>query len=110
MLPVYGTFDEKSATEGHIEGTTNQEGEADTVTVYLFLAKIRCLSEFWNAKQRYTIDLQPVYCTSVSLRYIQQQYREEDTDIPFTVTVYHSMAKITEVFHFVLVLQDVFSF
>ena len=36
-MPVYGTFDEKTAIEG-ISKAQNQE-DTDTVTVYLFLAK-----------------------------------------------------------------------
>ena len=94
--------------EGILKTQQNQEGETDTVTVYLFLAKIRC-HNFQNAKQRYTIYLSSFYGTSASLRYIQQQNQEGDTDIPFTVTVYRSMAKKTSRFFIVLVLEDVFS-
>ena len=43
ILPVYGTFDEKSAIEGILEAQ-NQEADTVAVTVYLFLAKITCLS------------------------------------------------------------------
>ena len=39
-----------------------ERGITDTVTVYLFLAKIRCLN-FQNAKQRYIIDFPPIYGT-----------------------------------------------
>ena len=44
ILPVYGTFDEKSAIEGILKAQQNQEGDTDTVTVYLSLARIPCLS------------------------------------------------------------------
>ena len=51
-----------------------------------------CLN-FQNAEQRYTINLPPVYGTSASLRYIQQQNQEGDNDVPFTVTVYRFITK-----------------
>ena len=41
ILLVYGTLNEKSAIEGILKAQQNQEGDTDTVTVYLFLAKIR---------------------------------------------------------------------
>ena len=62
MLPVYGTFDEKSAIEGKLKSHQNQEGDTDIVMVYLFLAKMHCLN-FQNAKQRYPLDFPPVYGT-----------------------------------------------
>ena len=46
ILPVYGTFDEKSAIEGILKAQQSQEGDTDTVTVYLFLAKRTFLSSF----------------------------------------------------------------
>ena len=98
MLPVYGTFDEKSAIEGKLKSHQNQEGDTDIVMVYLFLAKMHCLN-FQNAKQRYTTDFPPFHGTSASLRYIQRQQNQEgDTDIPFNVTVYRFVAKNTSRF------------
>ena len=35
-------MNEKSAIEDILKAQQNQEGDTDTVTVYLFLAKIRC--------------------------------------------------------------------
>ena len=46
ILPVYGTFEEKSAIEGILKAQQNQEGDTDTVTAYIFLAKIPCLLFF----------------------------------------------------------------
>ena len=62
IFAVYGTFDEKSAIEGVLKAQQNHEGDTDTVTVYLFLAKI-CRLNFQNAKKRYTIYFPPVYGT-----------------------------------------------
>ena len=50
---------------------------------------------FKTVKQKYTVDFPPVYGTSASLRYIEQQNQEGDTDLPSTVTVYRFMAKNT---------------
>ena len=80
-MPVYGPFDEKSGIEGILKAQQNQEGDIDTVTVYLFLAKVQRLN-FQNAKQRYnTIDLSPDYGTSASLRYIQRRQNQERNTI-----------------------------
>ena len=56
--PVYGTLNENK----QLRAQQNQEGDTDTVTVYLFLAK-NTMSLFKTAKQRYTVDFPPVYGT-----------------------------------------------
>ena len=112
ILPVYGTFDEKSAIKGILKAQQNQAGDTDTVTVYLFLAKIPCLS--WFSKCQTTLD----HWFPASLRYISQFTVHSTTTKPrvgYRYTVYcHGIPldgnKYVEVFHFVLVLEDVFSF
>ena len=41
---LWDIFDETSAIESIFKAQQNQEGDIDTVTVYLFLAKMTCLS------------------------------------------------------------------
>ena len=110
-MPVYGALDEKLAIEGILKAQQNQEGDIDTVTVYLFLAKITCL----NLKlpnngipliyRQFTVH-PPVYGTlnNKTKRGIPIYLG------PFTVTVYRFMAKKRCRFRFVLVLEDVCSF
>ena len=90
----------KTAIEG-----TNQEGDTDTVTTYLFLAKIRCrFAKLPNVCRGF----------SASLRYIGRKYAIEGTTEPrggYQHTVYcHGMplpGKTYDVaFHFVLILED----
>ena len=102
ILPVYGTFEEKSAIEGILKAQQNQEGDTDTVTVYLFLAKITCL----NFK-----------IPNNGIPLISRQFTVHSTKPRggYRYTVYcHGIPlygkKYVKVFHFVLVLEDVFSF
>ena len=76
-----------------------KKGITDTVTVYLFLSKIRCLN-FQSAQNGIPLISQTDYGISASLRYIQRERNQEgDTDVPCTVTVYRFMAKRVEFFH-----------
>ena len=93
---------EKSCVVSGLRAQQNQDGDNDiyrTVTVYLFLAKTRCLDS----------KLPKVYRGfSTSLRTLNdnqllsvQQNKEGNSDIPFTVAVYLFLAKsITSVFIF----------
>ena len=68
-MPVYGTLNEKSAVEGILKAQQNQEGDTDTVTVYLFLAKIRYrfMSLLKLPNKGIPLISPPVYGTSASL-------------------------------------------
>ena len=88
---VYGTLNESQL----LRAQQNQEGDTDTVTVYLFLAK-NTVSLFKTAKQRYTVDFTPDYGTLNENQLLKaQQIQEGDTDIPCAATVYCVIAKYT---------------
>ena len=69
------------------------------------------MSRFKTAKQRYTVDFPPVYGTLKENQLLRAQINQEgDTDIPvpFTVTIYLSLAKNTmSLLTFDLVFEDV---
>ena len=104
ISPVYGILNEKSAIEGIVKAQRNQEGDTDTVTVYVFLAKIRCRFSwrFYNSQ----IKIYRGFYTS--LRYIRQltvnwtklsywshSKTKRVIPIPFNVTAYIFLAKHT---------------
>ena len=89
FTPVFGTLNENKL----LRAQQNQEGDTDTITVYLFLATIRCR---FSKKQTYAVDFPPVYGTLNEKKLLRaQQNQEGDTNIPFTVTVYLFLAKNT---------------
>ena len=90
-MPVYGTFDQKSSVEGILKAQQNQEGDTDTVTVYLFLQKYdvafqNCQTKVYRGFYGTLNENKPLTA---------QQNQEGDTSIPFTVTVYLFLAKHT---------------
>ena len=97
-MPVYGALDEKLAIEGILKAQQNQEGDIDTVTVYLFLAKITCL----NLKmpnngipliyRQFTVH-PPVYGTLNENKLLRHNKTKRGIPIPFTVTAYLFLAK-----------------
>ena len=80
-----------------IEGTTKPRGGYRhlpfTVTVYLFLAILRSIHSKLP-KKGIPVDFTPVYGTLNENQLLAQQ-SQEDTDIPFAVTVYLFLAKNT---------------
>ena len=92
--PVYGTLNENQL----VKAQQNQEGDNDipfTVTIYLFLAKIRFLTSKMP-NNGIPVDFTPVYGTlNESQLWRAKQNKEGDIDIPFTVSVYLFLAKNT---------------
>ena len=98
-MPNYGTpvyfaslryMNKKSATYV-LRAQQNQEGDTDTVTVYLFLQKYdvafqNCQTKVYRGFYGTLNENKPLTA---------QQNQEGDTSIPFTVTVYLFLAKHT---------------